>query len=66
VTACVPEKTGSPGDPCPCKGGTTCVADTCRRLCKAVAGGGDPSCPTDEGICVHYDRDPAGVGECTP
>ena len=38
----------------------------CRRLCKAVAGGADPFCQSGEGTCVHYNRDPASVGECTP
>lgn len=67
--ACMPAGTGGPGDACdpkkPCKAGFACVADECRRLCKAVPGGGEPSCPASEGTCVHYARDPAGVGECT-
>lgn len=67
--ACVPSGNGGPGDACdtksPCKSGFACVADECRRLCKAVAGGGEPSCPAAEGTCVHYNRDPLGVGECT-
>lgn len=67
--ACLPAGTGGPGDACdpktPCKAGFACVADECRRLCKAVAGGGEPYCPMSEGTCVHYNRDPAGVGECT-
>ena len=66
ATACVGEGSGDVGEACPCKGGTLCVANSCRRLCKAVVGGGDPFCQTGEGICVHFDRDPAGVGECTP
>jgi hypothetical protein len=66
ATACLPEGTGLPGEPCPCKGGYACVGDGCRRLCKAVAGGGEPSCPAVEGRCVHFNRDPEGVGECTP
>jgi hypothetical protein len=66
ATACLPEGPGKAGDPCPCSGGFTCVANGCRRLCRAVAGGGEPSCPPAEGTCVHFDRDPAGVGECTP
>lgn len=68
--ACMSAGTGSAGDACgskkPCQAGFTCVADECRRLCKAVAGGGEPSCPLGEGTCVHYKRDPEGVGECTP
>ncbi len=68
--ACMPEGTGTAGQACspsaPCKGGFACVKDVCRRLCRAVEGGGEPSCKSGEGICVHFNRDPAGVGECTP
>jgi hypothetical protein len=64
--ACAPEGTGDEGQACPCKGGFLCVADACRRLCKAVEGGGAPFCQQGEGECVHFNRDPAGVGECTP
>lgn len=67
--ACVTAGTAGAGEACSasasCKAGFTCVADECRRLCKAVEGGGEPSCPASEGVCVHYNRDPAGVGECT-
>jgi hypothetical protein len=66
ATACLPEGTGSPGNPCPCKGGNTCVGGVCRPLCKAVSGGGDPACSGDGERCVHFNRDPSGVGECTP
>ena len=66
ATACLPEGKGGFGSPCPCKGGFACVEGGCRRLCRAVAGGGEPSCPATEGTCVHFNRDPAGVGECTP
>ncbi len=70
ATACLPEGSGSAGEACPCKGGFACiVADNggeCRRLCKAVEGGAEPFCQSGEGICVHYNRDPASVGECTP
>jgi hypothetical protein len=70
ATACLPEGTSSPPEACTpplvCKGGSTCVNNGCRRLCKAVAGGGEPSCPLEEGRCVHFNRDPAGVGECSP
>ena len=65
ATACFPEGTGGSLEPCPCKGGFLCVSGQCRRLCKAVEGGGEPSCEPDEGVCVHFNRDPAGVGECT-
>jgi hypothetical protein len=70
ATACLPEGSGSAGEACPCKGGFACIVSEsgseCRRLCKAVEGGGVPFCQSDEGICVHYNRDPGGVGECTP
>jgi hypothetical protein len=66
ATACLPEGTGGVASACPCQGGFTCVEGGCRRLCRAVAGGGEPSCPATEGTCVHFNRDPAGVGECTP
>lgn len=66
ATLCVNEGTGDQGEACPCKGGFVCVAKACRRLCKAVEGGGEPYCQDGEGICVHYNRDPQGVGECTP
>jgi hypothetical protein len=41
-------------------------ASVCRRLCLAVEGGGEPSCPREEGECAHFLRDPPNVGECTP
>ena len=70
VTACLPEGQGGSGEACPCKGGFACIVGEnggeCRRLCKAVEGGGEPYCQSGEGICVHYTRDPSGVGECTP
>ncbi len=68
--ACVTSGTGDVGDACSasarCKAGFSCIGGTCRRLCKAVEGGGDPACPAAEGICVHFVGDPPGVGECTP
>lgn len=74
ATVCLPEGKGGAGEGCPCKGGSLCVTEQidgkpvnkCHRLCKAVEGGGEPSCQAGEGICVHFNRDPAGVGECTP
>jgi hypothetical protein len=66
ATACFKEGAGESGDACPCKGGYLCVGSECRRLCKAVEGGGEPSCEDGEGVCIHYHRDPQGVGECTP
>lgn len=66
ATACFPSGTGDVGQPCPCKGGFTCAGGVCHRLCKAVAGGGDPLCQPGEGACVHFSKDPPGVGECMP
>jgi hypothetical protein len=69
ATACLSAGTRNAGDACdgenPCKGGLLCVSDNCRKLCRAVPGGGAPGCGADE-ACVHFTRDPAGVGECTP
>jgi hypothetical protein len=68
--ACAPLGQVALGQPCsskePCAPGMSCVDQRCRRLCRAVEGGGEPACPPSEGICVHYWRDPPGVGECTP
>lgn len=66
ATACLKEGTGDSGEACPCKGGFLCVDSECRRLCKATAEGGAPACEEGEGICVHFQRDPQDVGECTP
>jgi hypothetical protein len=69
ATACLFEGQGASGEACPCKGGFACVGENggeCRRLCKAVKGGGEPFCQSGEGICTHFNRDPSGVGECTP
>lgn len=66
ATACFAEGSGGQGEPCPCQGGFLCVDSECRRLCKAVDSGGEPSCQDGEGVCVHFNRDPPGVGECTP
>lgn len=67
--ACMPAGNVGVGQPCGpgkvCQAGFACVDDACRRLCKAVEGGGEPACPASEGVCIHYKRDPAGVGECT-
>lgn len=68
--ACITAGSAGLGDPCSpsdhCQAGFSCVAGSCRRLCRAVAGGGEPSCPAAEGVCVHFHRDPPGVGECSP
>lgn len=67
--ACSPISQAGLGDPCGapdvCRQGLTCVGGACRRLCSTVECG-EPSCPAAEGTCVHFDRDPEGVGECTP
>jgi hypothetical protein len=69
--ACVPKSPEGLGELCEgdgpsvCQRGLTCVGRICRRLCVAEACG-EPSCPEAEGTCVHFDRDPPGIGECTP
>lgn len=75
AVACMPKSTRKLGDACSiatdtCAQGFTCVLDPgsvsdghCRRLCRAEVCG-QPSCPASEGTCVHFNRDPAGVGEC--
>ncbi len=69
ATACIQPGAGQAGEACPCAGGHVCVEDEgkeiCRRLCKAVEGGGEPGCEGGD-LCIHFNRDPAGVGECTP
>jgi len=69
AVACEPISVAQVGDPCDhdnaCRAGLTCVLDHCRKLCNAEACG-EPSCDADDGGCVHFTRDPAGVGECTP
>jgi hypothetical protein len=71
--ACVPKSPEQLHEPCSsdgaCAAGLTCVGDpgeaTCRLLCRAEECG-EPACPAAEGTCVHFNRDPDGVGECTP
>jgi hypothetical protein len=70
ASACLPPGAGEQGDPCPCKGGYLCAdlgdEQVCRKLCKAVEGGGDPYCADGE-ACIHYNsKHPADVGECVP
>jgi hypothetical protein len=68
--ACAPSGSAAIGQPCnadrACVAGASCVGKTCRRLCAAVAGSTEPRCPSGEGACVHFVRDPPGVGECSP
>lgn len=67
--ACAPSSPERLGEACSgpsvCGRGLTCVGGTCRRLCRAELCG-EPACPEEEGTCVHFDRNPPGVGECTP
>lgn len=69
ATACVSSGPGKVGQDCDsaeyCGSGLSCVGNTCRRLCRARECG-EPACQESEGTCVHFDRDPDGVGECTP
>ncbi len=77
AVACEPVTSAHLGDSCgpdaACAAGLSCVLDDCqtcdqghcRKLCRAVVGG-LPACSTDEGPCVHFNRDPPDVGECTP
>ncbi len=66
--ACVRSGSGKVGESCEsaeyCGPGLSCVANECRRLCRAEACG-EPACPQSEGICTHFDRNPPGVGECS-
>jgi hypothetical protein len=78
--ACQPDLGGNVGDPCAkeeqCGPVQKCAwreslgvpqtAKTCRRLCRVTPECGNSVCPQDQGVCVHFKRDPEGVGECTP
>ncbi len=48
-----------------CAAGASCVGGACRPFCRALACG-QITCTADQGACIHFSRDPAGVGECTP
>ena len=74
AVACSPKGTAKLGESCAppavCGQGLTCLgrASTgyfCRQLCRAEACG-KPDCSVAGGDCIHFDRDPPGVGECTP
>jgi hypothetical protein len=73
AVACAPKSEADVGESCAppnvCKQGSTCIVGpsggVCRRLCRAEECG-EPACSPGEGACVHFDRNPPGVGECTP
>jgi hypothetical protein len=66
--ACAPRSNADVGDSCApptvCKQGLSCVGGYCARLCR-YAECAEPACGEGEGSCVHFLRDPEGVGECT-
>jgi hypothetical protein len=66
--ACAPRSTADVGDECGpptvCKQGLSCVGGYCVKLC-AFEACGEPACGPGDGACVHFERDPEGVGECT-
>jgi hypothetical protein len=72
TTACVPPTPGDEGERCTppivCGPRLSCVGppgeERCRRLCRAEECG-EPACEPGD-TCVHFNRDPPGVGECTP
>ncbi|HXK20234.1 MAG TPA: hypothetical protein VNG33_20625 [Polyangiaceae bacterium] len=71
AVACAPRSHAGLGDACApptvCQQGLNCVGrvnKVCIKLCR-FAQCGDPACTADEGTCVHYPRDPEGVGECS-
>lgn len=79
AVACAPNGTRSLGDPCDeanqCGKGQHCAGNSsdggkpdtfCVRFCRFGTCNAEPSCPESEGVCVHFDTDPDGVGECTP
>lgn len=70
--ACAPSGTAVTGEKCneqtPCVAGHSCVGGRCAELCHAVEPGSpdDPRpCSDPEKTCVHFDRNPPEVGECT-
>jgi hypothetical protein len=66
--ACAPKSDKDVGDACAppdvCKQGLSCVGGFCVKLCRYEECG-EPACGPDDGACVHFLRDPEGVGECT-
>lgn len=69
--ACAPMGTVATGGACDdqrrCSAGHSCVGGRCALLCRAEAidAGEARPCPDLSQTCVHFDRDPPGVGECT-
>ncbi len=68
AVACMPRSSAGLGDDCGppdvCQQGLSCVGGVCIKLCSFVECG-PVGC--DEGdACVRFDRNPPGVGECTP
>lgn len=68
AVACAPLSDADVGDSCEpptvCKQGLSCVGGYCTRLCR-YAQCGQPACGEGEGTCVHFRRNPEGIGECT-
>lgn len=68
AVACAPRSNADLGDSCApptvCKQGLNCVGGYCVKLCR-FSECGEPSCSEADGGCTHFDRNPAGVGECT-
>jgi hypothetical protein len=66
--ACAPRSNAGLGDACApptvCQAGLNCVGGFCTKLCR-FSECGEPACTADDGTCVHFPRDPDGVGECT-
>jgi hypothetical protein len=66
--ACAPRSKAGLGDACApptvCEQGLSCVGGFCTKLCKFTECG-EPACAEADGSCVHFVRDPEGVGECT-
>jgi hypothetical protein len=66
--ACESKSSAKAGAPCApptvCAGGLSCVGGVCIPLCRFTQCG-DPACPDDATRCIHFARDPDGVGECT-
>lgn len=68
AVACAPRSNADLGNPCGpptvCKQGLNCVGGYCVKLCR-FSECGEPSCSESDGACTHFERNPAGVGECT-